>query len=183
KLSIYLCIPNLADADFLIRFIRQQLADYGIADSSFEVSIILADDDSHQPLDFIDEHLITLAKATTPVACMLITVDSQINEAWVESSLYETALDNTIPTEAGTLLFFSNKAAQEALNLENNSSILLTKVPNDTLNSLDNTTDADSLQATSFERDTRQHYAENLQKIKHLLLNGTSTIPIDKPKM
>ena len=186
KLSIYLCIPNLADADFLIRFIRQQLADYGIADSSFEVSIILADDDSHQPLDFIDEHLITLAKATTPVACMLITVDSQINEAWVESSLYETALDNTIPTEAGTLLFFSNKAAQEALNLENNNSILLTKVPNDTLNSLDNTTDADSdsLEATPLERDIRQHYAKNLQKIKHLLLNGTSTIAlIDKPKM
>lgn len=185
KLSIYLCIPNLADADFLIRFIKQQLADYGVADSSFEVSIILADDDYHQPLDFIDEHLITLAKATTPVACLLITVDSQINEAWVESSLYETTFDNTIPTEAGTLLFFSNKAAQEALNLENNSSILLTKVPNDTLNSLDNTTDADSdsLQATSFERDTRQHYAKNLQKIKHLLLNGTSTIaPVDKPK-
>lgn len=186
KLSIYLCIPNLADADFLIRFIRQQLADYGIADSSFEVSIILADDDSHQPLDFIDEHLITLAKATTPVACMLITVDSQINEAWVESSLYETALDNTIPTEAGTLLFFSNKAAQEALNLENNNSILLTKVPNDTLNSLDNTTDADSdsLEATPLERDIRQHYAKNLRKIKYLLLNGTSTTaPVDKRKM
>lgn len=186
KLSIYLCIPSLADADFLIHFIKQQLADYGIADSSFEVSIILAEDDSYQPLDFIDEHLMTLAKAAIPVACLLITVDSQINEAWVESSLYETALDNTIPTEAGTLLFFSNKAAQEALNLENNSSILLTKVPNDTLNSLDNTTDADSdsLQATSLKRDTRQHYAKNLQKIKHLLLNGTSTIaPVDKSKM
>ena len=186
KLSIYLCIPSLADTDFLIHFIKQQLADYGIADSSFEVSIILAEDDSYQPLDFIDEHLMTLAKAAIPVACLLITVDSQINEAWVESSLYETALDNTIPTEAGTLLFFSNKAAQEALNLENNSSILLTKVPNDTLNSLDNTTDADSdsLQATSLKRDTRQHYAKNLQKIKHLLLNGTSTIaPVDKSKM
>ncbi len=186
KLSIYLCIPSLADADFLIHFIKQQLADYGIADSSFEFSIILAEDDSYQPLDFIDEHLMTLAKAAIPVACLLITVDSQINEAWVESSLYETALDNTIPTEAGTLLFFSNKAAQEALNLENNSSILLTKVPNDTLNSLDNTTDADSdsLQATSLKRDTRQHYAKNLQKIKHLLLNGTSTIaPVDKSKM
>src|SRR5690606_7072411 len=119
----------------------------------------------------IDEHLITLAKATTPVACMLITVDSQINEAWVESSLYETALDNTIPTEAGTLLFFSNKAAQEALNLENNNSIILTKVPNDTLNSLDSTTDADSdsLEATPLERDIRQHYAKKPTKDKALI--------------
>ena len=183
KLSIYLCIPSFADADFLIHFIKQQLADYGIADSSFEVIIILADDDSYQPLDFIDEHLMTLAKATTPVACMLITVDSQINEAWVESSLYETALDNTIPTEAGTLLFFSNKAAQEALNLGSDSCFLLTKIHNDTFSQTNSTADADSLQATSFERDTRQHYAKNLQKIKHLLLNGTSTIPVDKPKM
>src|SRR5690606_29154164 len=144
QLSIYLCIPSLADTDFLLRFIKQQLADYGIAESLLAITLIFADDESYQPLDFIDEHLITLAKAAVPKTCLLMNVDCQIYEAWLESSLYETALDNTIPTEAGTSLFFSNKAAHEALNLESDSYFLLTKIPNHTLSQTDNTANTDA---------------------------------------
>ena len=186
QLSIYLCIPSLADTDFLLRFIKQQLADYGIAESLLAITLIFADDESYQPLDFIDEHLITLAKAAVPKTCLLMNVDCQIYEAWLESSLYETALDNTIPTEAGTLLFFSNKAAHEALNLESDSYFLLTKIPNHTLSQTDNTasTDSNSSQSNPSQLETRQHYAKNLRKIKYLLLNGTSaTAPVDKRKM
>ncbi|WP_123891910.1 hypothetical protein [Psychrobacter sp. DAB_AL32B] len=172
KLPIYLCVPSLADSDFLIKFLKQQLAGYGITESVFTITLIIADDESYQPIEFINEYLITIANATDPQACLLIAIDSQINEAWLESSLYTNIADSTVPTEAGILLLFSNKAAQELLKLDNDTSFLLTKITNDYPHQIDAATNNLS---TPTQSSTRKHYANHLKTIQHLLLNGSST--------
>ena len=188
-LSVYLSIPDLADATFLVEMVKQQLATYGIPEQLLAIHTIIADEDSnaadinslgngpddndsetYQPIQFIHEHLITLAKTSTPEICLFITVDSQINEQWLEANLYVDKAANLLPTEAGALLIFYNKAAKDLLGLEHKVSFSVTEI-GDVLPDDVNHTDAETSKPPYIN--TRQHYLSNLQTIKQLLLDNS----------
>ncbi len=193
-LSVYLSIPELADANYLVERLKQQLATYGIPKQLLTIQTIIADEDpnlpnknarhtdsfhnshdgadseSYQPLQFIHEQLITLTKASTPEICLFITVDSQINEQWLEANLYADNASNLLPTEAGILLIFYNKAAKDLLDLDHKVRFSMTEIGEALPN------DASSMAAEVPQQaysNTRQHYLANLKTIKQLLLDNS----------
>lgn len=143
NLPIYLCLPSSADSAFLIATIKEQLATYGIPDTrlaittiitdSTDVSNTVADNSANNtaiatPTEFINRHILPLSKSTAPDLCLIIIADSQISEEWLDTHLYAEQMTNVIPTEAGALLLFSNQAAQELLNIDASTRILLTEI-------------------------------------------------------
>ena len=193
-LSVYLSIPDLADATFLVEMVKQQLVSYGIPEQLLTIHTIItnedpnaantnfrntsfhnnrnngADSETYQPIQFIHEQLITLAKTSTPEICLFITVDSQINEQWLEANLSVDKAANLLPTEAGVLLIFYNKAAKDLFNLEHKVSFSVTEIgdalPNDVNNMAAETPKPPYA-------NTRQHYLSNLQTIRQLLLDNS----------
>ncbi|PKG35563.1 hypothetical protein CXF65_06655 [Psychrobacter sp. Sarcosine-3u-12] len=193
-LSVYLSIPELADANYLVERLKQQLATYGIPEQLLTIQTIIADEDpnlpnknarhtdsfhnshdgadseSYQPLQFIHGQLIALTKAATPEICLFITVDSQINEQWLEANLYADNASNLLPTEAGILLIFYNKAAKDLLDLDHKVRFSMTEIGEALPN------DASSMAAEVPQQaysNTRQHYLANLKTIKQLLLDNS----------
>lgn len=193
-LSVYLSIPELADANYLVEKLKQQLATYGIPEQLLTIQTIIADEDpnlpnknarhtdsfhnshdgadseSYQPLQFIHEQLIALTKASTPEICLFITVDSQINEQWLEANLYADNASNLLPTEASVLLIFYNKAAKDLLDLDHKVRFSMTEIGDALPN------DASSMAAEVPKQaynNTRQHYLANLKTIKQLLLDNS----------
>ena len=145
KLPIYLCIPASADSTFLITAVKEQLAIYGIPETLIAMTPIVTDDTdvasandmasnttTYDPTKFINEHLIALSQSAAPELCLMLIADSQINDEWLDSHLFANTA-NVIPTEAGTLLVFFNKAAQDVLDIDTKASVLLTEIgtPND----------------------------------------------------
>jgi hypothetical protein len=186
-LSIYLSIPELADANYLVERLKQQLATYGIPEQLLTIQTIIADknprhtdsfhnshdgadSETYQPLQFIHGQLIALTKAATPEICLFITVDSQINEQWLEANLYVDNASNLLPTEAGILLIFYNKAAKDLLDLDHKVRFSMTEIGEALPN------DASSMAAEVPQQaysNTRQHYLANLKTIKQLLLDNS----------
>lgn len=186
-LSIYLSIPELADANYLVERLKQQLATYGIPEQLLTIQTIIADknprhtdsfhnshdgadNETYQPLQFIHGQLIALTKAATPEICLFITVDSQINEQWLEANLYADNASNLLPTEAGILLIFYNKAAKDLLDLDHKVRFSMTEIGEALPN------DASSMAAEVPQQaysNTRQHYLANLKTIKQLLLDNS----------
>ncbi len=186
-LSIYLSIPELADANYLVERLKQQLATYGIPEQLLTIQTIIADknprhtdsfhnshdgadNETYQPLQFIHGQLIALTKAATPEICLFITVDSQINEQWLEANLYVDNASNLLPTEAGILLIFYNKAAKDLLDLDHKVRFSMTEIGEALPN------DASSMAAEVPQQaysNTRQHYLANLKTIKQLLLDNS----------
>ena len=193
-LSVYLSIPELADANYLVERLKQQLATYGIPEQLLTIQTIIADEDpnlpnknarhtdsfhnshdgadseSYQPLQFIHEQLIALTKAATPEICLFITVDSQINEQWLEANLYADNASNLLPTEAGILLIFYNKAAKDLLDLDHKVRFSMTEIGDALPNDASSMAAEVPKQANS---NTRQHYLANLKTIKQLLLDNS----------
>lgn len=186
-LSVYLSIPELADANYLVERLKQQLATYGIPEQLLTIQTIIADknprhtdsfhnshdgadNETYQPLQFIHGQLIALTKAATPEICLFITVDSQINEQWLEANLYVDNASNLLPTEAGILLIFYNKAAKDLLDLDHKVRFSMTEIGEALPN------DASSMAAEVTQQaysNTRQHYLANLKTIKQLLLDNS----------
>lgn len=186
-LSVYLSIPELADANYLVERLKQQLATYGIPEQLLTIQTIIADknprhtdsfhnshdgadSETYQPLQFIHGQLIALTKAATPEICLFITVDSQINEQWLEANLYVDNASNLLPTEAGILLIFYNKAAKDLLDLDHKVRFSMTEIGEALPN------DASSMAAEVTQQaysNTRQHYLANLKTIKQLLLDNS----------
>ncbi len=186
-LSVYLSIPELADANYLVERLKQQLATYGIPEQLLTIQTIIADknprhtdsfhnshdgadSETYQPLQFIHGQLIALTKAATPEICLFITVDSQINEQWLEANLYVDNASNLLPTEAGILLIFYNKAAKDLLDLDHKVRFSMTEIGEALPN------DASSMAAEVPQQaysNTRQHYLANLKTIKQLLLDNS----------
>ena len=179
KLAIYLCLPASADTDFLSLVVKEQLIDYGIPEDVLFITPIMIDDtdsfsdtDSYEPSQFINEHLIPLSQVTNPELCLMLIADSQITEEWLDAYLSSNHTANPIPTEAGALLVFSNKAAQEVLELDTDTSVLLTEIvtPHDR-NGLSD--DAERL-------NDKRRYHNHLTVIKNLLIdNHLSLVPIN----
>lgn len=189
-LEVYLCLPDVTNSALLVKVLQQQLASYEIPDSVFTITTIISDhthSNSHhstigsktyQPSQFIDEHLISLSKASAPTVYLLIAVDSQINEAWIASSLYAETRSNVIPTEAGTFLMFYNETAQSILDtydLKNSVRFSLTKIGDVVQNSGADATDSGS------DRDVRannkNYYTTHLNSIKQLLFDNSFVLP------
>ncbi len=184
ELAVYLCVPALADTEFLSAFVAQQLETYGIFDAWFDIDVIRMDDelaldaattDGYQPLDFVEEQVMTLAEATTAQVCLFIAAHSQINEQWLEAQLDITAANN-VPSEAGTLLIFYNEAAQHIIDIEDSVALSLTKIYHNisTANTANNDADFDSEHARF---SARQYYAANLKTIKQLLIDHSFVLP------
>lgn len=186
-LSIYLSIPELADANYLVERLKQQLATYGIPEQLLTIQTIIADknprhtdsfhnshdgadSETYQPLQFIHGQLIALTKAATPEICLFITVDSQINEQWLEANLYVDNASNLLPTEAGILLIFYNKAAKDLLDLDHKVRFSMTEIGEALPNNASSMAAEVPQQAYS---NTRQHYLANLKTIKQLLLDNS----------
>lgn len=186
-LSIYLSIPELADANYLVERLKQQLATYGIPEQLLTIQTIIADknprhtdsfhnshdgadNETYQPLQFIHGQLIALTKAATPEICLFITVDSQINEQWLEANLYVDNASNLLPTEAGILLIFYNKAAKDLLDLDHKVRFSMTEIGEALPNNASSMAAEVPQQAYS---NTRQHYLANLKTIKQLLLDNS----------
>ena len=179
KLPIYLCLPASADTAFLSMVIKEQLMDYGIPEIMLSITPIVIDDidsanniDSSNPTQFINEHLMPLSQATVPELCFMLIADSQINEEWLDDHLSSNHNANAIPTEAGSLLVFSNKAAQEVLDLDTNTRVLLTEIcTSDDKNTL--SYDANLL-------NDKRRYHNHLTVIKNLLIdNYLSLLPVN----
>ncbi|MGP5203034.1 hypothetical protein ACTXKB_09770 [Psychrobacter aquimaris] len=176
NLPIYLCLPASADTAFLIATIKEQLATYGIPDTRLAVTTIMTDGTDAAnivannsanntliatPADFINKHLLPLSKSTVPDLCLILIADSQISEEWLDTYLYSEQMTNVIPTEAGALLLFSNQTAQELLNIDASTSILLTEIG--------------TARPTELVSDKRR-YLNHLTAIKNLLIDNTLSL-------
>ncbi|MBE0442514.1 MAG: hypothetical protein ACTH7W_08095 [Psychrobacter sp.] len=185
KLPIYLCLPASADSAPLITAIKEQLATYGISDILLSFTVIVADDNesadsvtsehiddiaTHDPAGFINKHLVSLSQSAIPDLCLLLIVDSQMSDDWLDTHLHSQQTSNIVPTEAGALLVFFNKAAQDLLNIETSTSVLLTEV---------HTPDAKHHDSHTTERmNNRRGYLNHLTTIKNLLIdNELSLVP------
>lgn len=201
KLAIYLVLPASADTALLISAVEEQMLAYGIAQSLLFITPIIADESesiaainsaiANDPVQFIRDYLLPLSQSVTPEICLLLIADSQINEQWLESSLFAANLattanasgsSNIVPTEAGVLLVFYNQAAQNVLNLEDSVGFLLAEI-----------FDSDAKIQKNLEADTevnshitnRLSYPNNLNTIKNLLrdnlLSLTPTTTVANP--
>ena len=170
KLPIYLCLPARADATFLIAAIKEQLATYSIPEALVHVTSIVTDDNAdtesgditgstapYNPTQFIRDHLMTLSQSAVPELCLMLIADTQIDEEWLDAYQSSNHTANVIPTEAGTLLLFANKTAQELLDLNTNTSLSLTEICTP-----DNKNDDSS----------KRRYLNHLATIKNLLLDN-----------
>ena len=179
KLPIYLCLPAGADTAFLSMVIKEQLMDYGIPEIMLSITPIVIDDidsanniDSSNPTQFINEHLMPLSQATVPELCFMLIADSQINEEWLDGHLSSNHNANAIPTEAGALLVFSNKAAQEVLDLDTNNRVLLTEICT--------SDDKNTLSYDAKRHNDKRRYHNHLTVIKNLLIdNHLSLLPVN----
>ncbi len=183
QLSIFICLPALADSAFIADMIKQQLSTYGIPEQHFIVTLVTSDDVDNSNIDdgtttlncpeqFIHKHLIRVSKAAMPEVCFLIAADSQINEPWLESNVYVDAAPNIIPTEASTLLIFSNKAAQDNLDMNDAVSFSLTEIGNALSKDNSNLLDTEN-NASAHNSNSHYNYSKNLKDIKQLLLDSS----------
>lgn len=169
-LPVYLCIPDSADSSVLITLVKAQLASYGILESLLSITPIvssgtdIADDtETDDTSEFIHEQLIPLSQSPVPELCLILIADSQINHEWLDAHLYSSDGSNIIPTEAGVLLVFFNQAAQDVLDIDTSSRILLTEIG--TPSNKDNTS-----------KNNRHHYLEHLTNIQNLLMNNNLSL-------
>lgn len=211
KLPIYLCIPEGADSSLLIAAIKEQLATYAIFEAFISITPIITsdtesannnnkDNETYDPIQFINEHVMPLAQAASPELCLLIIADSQINDEWLESQLYSSNTSNIIPTEAGVLLVFCNQAAQDILDIDTNASFLLTEIctPNVKDEDVKNSDPKDSISKKSMAENNdvnansnfnnsltnKRSYLNNLTVIKNLLIdNSLSLAPTKKTEL
>lgn len=210
KLPIYLCLPASADSTYIITAVKDQLMDYAIPETVLAITPIVTDDTdstrdtvTYDPAQFINEHIKPLSQLSDPKLCFMLIADSQINEEWLDAQLYANHGANVLPTEAGVLLVFFNKAAQKVLDIDTDASVLLTEIctPNDKTNVSktnasknsdhyhDATHDIDIDTGTSIDSDpherigNKRHYLKHLTIIKNLLLdNNLSLAPINAAK-
>lgn len=176
QLSFFICLPAYADSNTLKAIIKQQVLSYELPEQYFTITMISDDDNEentnddrvtpYSPEGFINDQLIRLSKALEPEICFLIIADSQINESWLESSLYMDAKLNSLPTEASMLLLFSNQTAQDYLNMD------VTRFSFTNINDLS----SDDTNSTPNNSD-RRHYANSLKYIKQLLVENSFNLP------
>lgn len=170
ELSIHLCLPENTNAPLLTQMLEQQLQSYGIPMASMKINTIIIEDlgtsaaesvttdtEAYLPIAFIDEHIIPLAQADTAEICLLIMVDSQINESWVETNDYDSSSSELVPTEASALLIFCNQLAQDSLG--NNA-------PN-----LDEPLSFSITKTSPVSANDRRFYLKAVQEINELLFN------------
>lgn len=184
ELPIYLCIPASADSTFLIAAVKEQLATYAIPETLISITPIVTDDTdvardmanstvTCDPTEFINEHLMSLSQSADPKLCVMLIADSQINDGWLDAHLSPNHNANIIPTEAGTLLVFFNKAAQDVLDIDTKASVLLTEIGTPT----NRNDDSD-----------KRRYFNHLTTIKNLLIDNdlslspTSTVDLEATK-
>lgn len=170
QLSIHLCFPENTNAPLLAQMLEQQLLGYGIPMALIKINTITNDDletsaaesvtadtEVYLPITFIDEHIIPLAQADTAEICLLIAVDSQINESWLETNYYDSSSSELVPTEASTLLMFCNQLAQDSL--DNDASNLVEPL-------------SVSITKTSpASANNRRSYVKAIKEVKDLLFN------------
>nr|WP_317200889.1 hypothetical protein [uncultured Psychrobacter sp.] len=164
ELSIYLCVPSIADTDYLMRFVKQQLMTYGLPESLLAITLLEANSEDHSPLQFFEEQLVVLSADEAKV-CLLLAADSQISEVWLDEYLNTTETLNHIPTEASTLFIFYNQAARAVLDIEGTTSVSALKI----------TDDAEQIKRANDETisaRSSQYYTRHLRKIKRLLLDN-----------
>lgn len=169
KLSIYLCLPSSADSTFLTTAVKNQLTEYLIPETVFSITSIVTNDDSHAVdgtptyniTEFINEHVMTLSQSDDPELCLVLIADSQINEEWLDAHLATSHDTTAVPTEAGTLLIFFNKAAQNVIDIDNKASVSLTEfgTSND-----------------QNEESNNRHYLRHLTAIKNLLIRNAMSL-------
>ncbi|MGP5120695.1 hypothetical protein ACTXJF_11610 [Psychrobacter alimentarius] len=169
KLSIYLCLPSSADSTFLTTAVKNQLTEYLIPEIAFSITSIVTDNDSNAAdstltcniTEFINEHVMTLSQSDDPELCLVLIADSQINNEWLDAHLTTSHDTTAVPTEAGTLLIFFNKAAQNVIDIDNKASVLLTEfgTSND-----------------QNEESNNRHYLRHLTAIKNLLIRNVMSL-------
>lgn len=164
KLSFFICLPALANTDIITTIVKQQLLAYGLLEHYYTIATIHADPVEFAPESFINNQLVTLSQSLNSEICFLIVADSQINQRWLESDQYLDTKHNIVPTEASTLLIFSNSAAQEQLDMTSNN-FLFADV-NELLASNNNKSDKNTAVNSSF------YYAKSLESIRQLLGNN-----------
>lgn len=167
ELSFFICLPALANTDIVTTIVKQQLLSYGLLEHHYTIATIHLETDGDAaefaPESFINNRLVTLSRSLKAEVCFLIVADSQINQQWLESDQYLDTKHNIVPTEASTLLIFSNEVAQEQLDMTSNN-FLFTDI-NELLAS-DDTLDKNTAINSSF------HYAKSLENIKQILFNN-----------
>lgn len=169
KLSIYLCLPSSADSTFLTTAVKNQLTEYLIPEIAFSITSIVTDNDSNAVdstltcniTEFINEHVMTLSQSDDPELCLVLIADSQINNEWLDAHLTTSHDTTAVPTEAGTLLIFFNKAAQNVIDIDDKASVLLTEfgTSND-----------------QNEESNNRHYLRHLTAIKNLLIRNVMSL-------
>lgn len=177
-LPIYLCIPASADAAILTAAVEEQMATYGIAESLTSITLVMTDDintadnaETYNPAQFIDEQLVSLSQSASPELRLLIIVESQINEEWLELQLGLSDISNVIPTESGVLLAFYNQAANEVLDISTTVGFSFTEFcAADKKNN-------DMISHTDHRMANQRSYLNNLKDIKNLLIANSLSLP------
>ncbi|WP_152513961.1 hypothetical protein [Psychrobacter aquaticus] len=198
KLPIHLCIPASADSAVLIAVLKEQLTAYGIPESLVSVTLIVTNDneqadniETYEPLGFINEQLMLLSQSAVPELRLMLIVDSQISDEWLDSHLYSELSSDIIPTEAGVLLVFFNQAAQDVLDINNHTAVLLTEIctpntkdtdvknrhANKSVNkSASNQNAIDNSLQTTDHLNNKRSYLNHLTIIKNLLIDNALSL-------
>lgn len=174
ELSFFICLPALANVDIVTTIIKQQLLSYGLLEHHYTVTTIHSENADFQPEQFINNQLVKLSESVKPEVNVLLVADSHLNESWLESSIYLDTKVNTVPTEACTLLLFSNKAAQDQLNM-NVASILFTNLSELRADNIGNNLDHENASKNS---QYHHFYAKNLNNIKQLLVRSSFNLSL-----
>lgn len=122
-LPIYLLISDLANKSYIKQDLIKQLVGYGFPEEVIDInSITLEESDKNNsqnqnqsltPLSAIKNHIINITQSADPQISLVIAVDSQINDEWLEAHYFTSANPSSIvPQEAGALLFLCNAAAK-----------------------------------------------------------------------
>lgn len=173
QITLYICLPTLANSASIKRLVSQVLLDYGIAQQHLLIKIIKsadfdnADSVNIAPYQFVNDQIKTLPKNTMPEVCLLLLADSQMNEDWLESTQHKGTADSVIPTEMCSLFIFSNEAAQTLLNISDSVKVLFTDIDDLSSKSADAGVENDTTHGN------RRYYRTNLKRIEKLLLSNS----------
>lgn len=168
NLPIYLLIPDLVNKSYIKQFLIEQLIGYGFAEDVIDIHSVQVEspDNTSTPLGVIKNHIKNLANSADPQLSLVIGVDSQINDEWLEAYYYTSANPSSIvPEEAGVMLFVCNTAAKSFVEIDKYTATSLIEF---------STQGASNISAVQTPSNTTD-YASNIRSISNYLQHNLLT--------
>lgn len=118
-LPVYIYVPALANIKDIHQVITARLIDYGFDEAHLSFINLTQETNPSDPLSGLNPQLMALSDNSTPSMAIVIAVDSEINDDWIDEHL-SLADANTalLPEEAASLLVLWNDAADALLDID-----------------------------------------------------------------